>query len=425
MISYIYFIVRRAIIQLNGKSQRIDMERSETMEENVNENVKENEKEKEAKKPRQKIHEFDLSQDIRYRGPLSYRYFKIFGWICLALSQLVILFRLISNIAPPEMLPSTASLTAMAFFGSLAIPFLLIGNFARILNNRYEYKRQIMVNGIASLAIIALFLFIFFHYILGFSALFSIPRIEFAATLRHFVSSTFRGGVFAFNIFIDLFLCTMFMFFLTYEPKRFFTGKRHLAFRLLAILPILYEATSIVLKILANYQILEIPPVMFPFLTTKPPMMFLVFVILALYVKIREHAFLKNGRTMEEYRQFLHTKKNSWNVSVFAAILFLAAGVLDFIIFSLLIGLRLSNAVAFANAHTASAAAQGLLRLGIGSSIALIPLAPVMLLFSYNRTHKNSTIDVMIPIGGVALIVLVYMEFIYQVILQIPVMFGG
>ena len=46
---------------------------SAVMEENVKE-----------KKKRQQIHEFDLTKDIRYRGPLSYRSFKIFGWICCA-----------------------------------------------------------------------------------------------------------------------------------------------------------------------------------------------------------------------------------------------------------------------------------------------------------------------------------------------------
>ena len=34
-----------------------------------------------------KQRKFDTEHDIRYRGPLSYRSFKILGWICIALSQ--------------------------------------------------------------------------------------------------------------------------------------------------------------------------------------------------------------------------------------------------------------------------------------------------------------------------------------------------
>lgn len=56
--------------------------------------------EQQKKKKRKKIHEVDLETDIRYRGPLSDRSFKILGWLCLALSQIVMLFNLVSGIAP-------------------------------------------------------------------------------------------------------------------------------------------------------------------------------------------------------------------------------------------------------------------------------------------------------------------------------------
>ena len=127
---------------------------------------------------------------------------------------------------------------------------------------------------------------------------------------------------------------------------------------------------------------------------------------------------------MEEYRQFLHTKKNSWNISVFAAILFLIAGVVDIVLLIVLAGTNLLGVTAIADPSAMTSAIQGLIRLGIGASAALIPLSPLMLLFSYNRTHKNSWIDIAIPIAGIVLIVLVYIEFIYQVILQIPSMLG-
>ena len=86
------------------------------------EDKEKNVKETKEKKKRQQIHEFDLSQDIRYRGPLSYRSFKILGWICLAISQLVLLFNLVSKAAPADLLPSQATLGILALIGSLAIP---------------------------------------------------------------------------------------------------------------------------------------------------------------------------------------------------------------------------------------------------------------------------------------------------------------
>ena len=34
---------------------------------------------KKQKRPKKDI--FDIKEDIKYRGPFSYRHFKVFGWI--------------------------------------------------------------------------------------------------------------------------------------------------------------------------------------------------------------------------------------------------------------------------------------------------------------------------------------------------------
>ena len=66
------------------------------------------------------------------------------------------------------------------------------------------------------------------------------------------VMTSFYGvspkGFFAFNIFVDLFLCTLVMFFMNARPTKIFTGKKILIFRAFTLLPIAYEVTSIILK---------------------------------------------------------------------------------------------------------------------------------------------------------------------------------
>ena len=47
------------------------------------------------RRKRIKLHEVSLEEDIKYRGPLSYRHFRIFGWLCIALSQVVMLIGII------------------------------------------------------------------------------------------------------------------------------------------------------------------------------------------------------------------------------------------------------------------------------------------------------------------------------------------
>ena len=58
--------------------------------------------------------------------------------------------------------------------------------------------------------------------------------------------------------------------------------------------------------------------------------------------------------------------------------------------------------------------------LGLGESVLLLLLSPLMLLFSYTRTHKNKTLDTFIPFAGIALIVLVYIEGGYQFLRMAP-----
>ena len=107
----------------------------------------------------------------------------------------------------------------------------------------------------------------------------AMPTIQFAVTLA------VPSGFVAFNIFIDLFLCALALFFLNYEPRRVFTGKARILFRLLTLLPVAYEAACIVLKIRAAWGLTVIPMWAWSFLTVKPPMTFVLFVVLALFSK--------------------------------------------------------------------------------------------------------------------------------------------
>ena len=54
------------------------------------------------------------------------------------------------------------------------------------------------------------------------------------------------------------------------------------------------------------------------------------------------------------------------------------------------------------------------IKIGFGASAPLIFMAPLVLLFSYTRTHKNRVFDAGIPFVGVVLIIFVYLESFYQ-----------
>jgi len=182
---------------------------------------------------------------------------------------------------------------------------------------------------------------------------------------------------------------------------------------------VVYEIESITLKILAVEGKVALPLIVFPLLTVKPPMTFLVFVVLAFFIKNRERIFRKSGKTHEDYQAFLKTNRNSLQFSRFTAIILAAAGILDIVAFFVV--------SAILSQHTPEGAELAedfylshLNALGLGDSVLLLLLSPLMLLFSYTRTHRNKMPDTLIPFAGVVLIALVYIEGGYQFLLMVP-----
>lgn len=430
-----------------------------------------------AKKSRIKIHETTHENDIRYRGPFSSQHFKMFGWLCLVAAQVAVLIKTGGRF-DARFAADTASLQqALGFIADLALPFLLIANFAQILNAEDGYKKQLIVNGAASAGICALYYLVFYRYIVGNVAAVLEQPSEALPTVQEVMGHITPYGFLAFNLFVDLFLCTLTMVFLNYNPRRVFTGKLRILFRLLALLPIAYEVGCMLLKISAAKGLVQVPAWAFPLLTVKPPMTFVLFVALALFVKTRELRFRRHGKTHEEYRAFLKTRRNALNFSVFMAIMLVIVGIADL---ALALGFSLNETVqtitanyevsestnAPGNAPAAGAAAtprpaqtaagksqspapspeataaheapdslpseeqilasiDSGIRLaeavGFGDSISLIFLAPLALLFCYTRKPKYPRLDMLIPVAGIALILFAYLEGVHQLLLTLPI----
>lgn len=357
------------------------------------------------------IYEISAANDMKYRGPLSVRWFRVIGWLCLILQQISHVLKIYDSVthqADPFRL--TVALI-FGFAGSLAVPFFIIANFSEVLAEKNAYKKLLIKYGALSLVAALAFFYFYEHILLGvFSTMGAHQKGEkFISSLLPSVSGS---GYFAFNLFIDLLLCVTFLFFLEHKPKKVFVGKMLIVFRLFALLPFLYEAASIVLKLLASGGRIDLPSYIYPFLTTKPPMTFVVFIVLAVFFKRRERIFIKNGKTEEEYKAFLETKKNSFQFSVFAAVVLAVAAVLDFIVL-VVIGAVLGGGSADESViiRSIERAADS----GFGESVLLLFIAPLMLLYSYNRKRQNKLVDIAIPAAGVAGILLVYIEGISQI----------
>ena len=372
---------------------------------------------------RVKFHEHGLHDDIKYKGVFSFQSFQVLGWICITVAVVMALMKVAVRVNPEDAQRFLGIADVISYIAEMSLPFLLMANFARILNNSEGYKKQLLRNGGAAAGIALVFLIFFNRYIVGTVGL----LLEDASDANNLVMTSFYGmnkrGFFAFNIFIDLLLCTLFMYFMNARPKRVFTGRKILIFRAFAILPVAYEVASLLLKGLSAAGQVRIPSWGFPLLSVKPPMTFIVFMMLAIYIKTREWRYCRHGKTHEEYQEFLKTNRNAWNFSVFTAVILFVAGVIDLIIFIVMV-LNQGGTAEGVNALVESETTiknTVAYSVGFGKSLILMIFAPIVLLFNYTKIPKNKTVGMLIPVAGIALIALIVVQGAYQLISIAPI----
>ena len=374
-------------------------------------------------KKRVKLHEQGAHNDIKYSGPLSFQSFQILGWSCIVVTVTMVLMKIAMKMNPADTERFAAINDIISYIAEMSLPFLLMANFARILNNTDGYKKQLLKNGGAMAAIFVVFMIFFNRYVVGTVGL----LLQDSKEAYPLVMTSFYGvspkGFFAFNIFVDLFLCTLVMCFMNARPTKIFTGKKIYIFRAFTLLPIAYEVTSIILKGKAAAGSILLPSWVFPLLTVKPPMTFLVFVFLAIHIKTRELRFCRHGKTHEEYQEFLKTNRNAWHFSVYAAIVLFIAGVIDLILAIFLLAGQAGSAEALDAIMASEKTFKNTIAMsiGFGKATCLIFFAPIVLLFNYTKIPKNKTVGMLIPVVGILLIALIGIQGIYQLVSIAPI----
>lgn len=345
--------------------------------------------------------------DLKYRGPLSYRWMRLLGWLFVAFSQVATII----TIAQVMKVPGSESLNtfggiASSFF-SLMMPCFLLANFSLILNSKTSYKRIILLYVALTIGVALIFYLVADRYIYAIAFLVSSTKEEAYQLVNALVTSSFKGGI---NVFLDLLLCSLFFFFITYRPKKFFQGKNIVWFRLFALIVVAYEVTGFVLKILSAESMISLHHAFTPWLPVKPMPTFLAFVAIVAYMKIAETRYLSKGHNHEEYLEYCQTNRHSLHVSIVIAIAFAVAALLDATVYLSLVytsGLNGEQLTAFA---------ETVYSYGFGRGISLLLVAPLALLFSYTRTHENKQIDTFLPFIGIALVGAVYAEGLYFVL---------
>ncbi len=365
-----------------------------------------------------------LENDIKYNPPLSYRYLRIIAWAFMVFTQIAVILKMNMRLTQGSEALLFPAYNFFNFFSSLPLPLFLVANFAYILQNRDNLKRLLLFYGGMVVLMYALGNFIIGHYIYGLVRA-VIPTAPFYATTQLAAVALMGSGDtgFALNIFVDLLLCSLIYFFINYTPKKFFQGKKIIIFRLFTIFPLLYEIGGILIKYFI-YQGTILPTTFFFFLLPgKPPMILVAFLLLCLLIKIGEVIKIKKGYDEAELSEHYKTNAHAFRVSILISYIFGAVALVDFLMFLLFSviygGGTFGNNI---NPDTISYSVNIIYGLGFGKSSILLAAIPFVLLFSYKKVHKNKEMDKFIPIVGVGLIAIVYIEGVFRVVtVNIPI----
>ena len=367
----------------------------DTLTETIDENIYYEEEEL-SHKDRKKFKLMDkylLGPDIKYRGLLSYRYLRIFAWISLAIAQYCLIMNIGLSFFGKSLAYPGWIFNVLVALGQLSVPFFLLASFSIILSKNRTYKSLVLFYGIAYFLVAIAIIIIYDRYI-G-RVIYEISHSTEEA--KNVVLSLFNKKT-DFNVFGDLFILTLFNFFLNYELKKGTSLKKVVLFRCLAALPLTFALGSYIITVMAKFEFISLPFEAYPFLATKSPLIYLIFVSMSLWIKNRERIFVKLGATKKEYNEFLRTNKNSLSFSIHVCILFLFVSLLD---------IFLTIFVPFSSNYK------------LGQCIPLFVAIPFIMLFSYNKTHKDKNYDLIIPFVGMLLVVFAYSEAIYEIIIAV------
>lgn len=368
-----------------------------------------------------------IDKDIKYKAPLSYRYLRFIGWISMSIMFISMMLTLSMKIksgtgaiTPEGAEAMEAASSILSYFSYLPLPLFLIANFAVILQNKNNYKKLIINYARILLLIYLGFIVVYYHYIvILLMRAESLSFIEARQLSIDIFTMIGKQNGLVVNVFVDLFCCVLIMFFIDYVPKKHFKGKKIILFRLLVLLPILYEIGSAVLMGLLGFNSLSytftfsLPPEVLPLIGKKPIGMIFAFVIICLYVKIREKHYLKKGGTKEGYKLFLKTNRNTFRFSSVMSLIFLVVAIVDF--FAMLIPVLVTfNPTDPDSTELLISVLSGFT---IGKSACLLFTIPFVMLFSYSKQHKNIKFDRLVPIIGIGLVVFSIIETLFFALL--------
>ena len=356
-----------------------------------------------------------LRKDIKYRGKLSYRGVRVIAWIAMGILFASLILN--SGVGFLEYFDKTEAaqrltnvVNVFSYFAVLPLPLFFIANLGIIASERQNFKALILKFGVLAAGIFFGFLFVYLRYGLVFAVKITEGTENSAITVLDQLMDAIFSRKPAFNVFIDLLLMTLIMFFLNYHPKKYFQGKKIYLFRLMVLIPIIYDLVGVIL-VGFNKVYFHIPPLVGAILPTKPALLFFMFVGIILFMKLSERRMIKKGLSIGHYHEYLKTNGSSLTFSITVSVGLLIVSIIDLIAFILMV-----NTPDFYTYDWAYI----LVNMGLGETFCVFLAIPIVMLYSFNKKPKDvPNLDLLITIGGLGMVVIGILEGLFGIFMCI------
>ncbi len=369
-----------------------------------------------------KLRDRTPENDIPFAGFLSYQGLRAIGWFLLAISQISVILHMAMSLNKGMVGTLQTWDNVISFFAPMPVVLFMLANFSFIFMRRDNYKKLFIRYGALLAGMYVLANLLVFNFGFGFAAAFGgkLSFWDLSMMFGSLLANMGRVG-YSFNAFVDLFLMVLTFYLLDVTPKnKIFGGKRVIFFRLLALLPVAYEFVAVFLKAMMVTQDLVLPTFVFFLLPSKAPFVFFAFVAVGVAIKIARRRYIKKyGHTPEQWQVYVSTNAHTFKVSIMISVLFAVAASLD--LFTLF-GFLIAAAIQAYNPETQEISESvlnqyvGLADTGFGGAISLIPVIPLVLIYSYRKKPKNPKLDTYIPVIGIGLVALIYIEGLFWTI---------
>ncbi len=317
---------------------------------------------------------FELTYDRKRKPFLTFTSFKVIGLILLGISQLTLAFYAFSYtiVIPVEsikddttaesiynliisvvsgnfngevdtigayksLISNWPNIKNIFTLGKVVPIFLLIGLFSNLAQERKSIIRIIIKYGIFTVLFYVGELSFYYFFLIptvdsiGESYLLDRVTIEVAEVGAVTAMSLFAN----FNIFIDLFMCSLFYFFVVYFPKKGFFKRHRKVFRSLVAIPVLYIIASMVFTYLAKTKI-TIPLDIMALFSSRGIYAHLFFYLITLYYKYRRKLYEKsNFQYGLEFKRYIKTSSSRLDFALIIGLVMLLTSLYEKIFYDL------------------------------------------------------------------------------------------